>query len=85
MAYPLSKEKTVFRSRNVYMRIFLPVSLPSLATVALFTMVFHWNSFFDGYILMNTPDKWPLQTYIQQLSFVINSAKMATIDRKSVV
>ena len=60
-------------------RIFLPVSLPSIATVALFTMVFHWNSFFDGLVLMNSPKMWPLQTYIQQLTFMINPQKMATL------
>ena len=28
--------------------IFLPISMPSIATIALFSMVFHWNSWFDG-------------------------------------
>ena len=59
--------------------IYLPVSLPSIATVALFTMVSHWNSFFDGLVLMNSPKMWPLQTYIQQLTFMINPAQMATL------
>jgi len=58
-------------------RVFLPVSLPVIATVSLFTMVTHWNSFFDGLILMHSPRNWPLQTYIQQLNFQLNPAQMA--------
>jgi putative aldouronate transport system permease protein len=50
---------------TILWRIFIPTSLPALATIALFTAVGHWNSWFDGLILMNRPEKYPLQSYLQ--------------------
>jgi putative aldouronate transport system permease protein len=46
-------------------RVILPVSKPTIATVALFSFVSHWNSWFDGLIYMKFVDHYPLQTYLQ--------------------
>lgn len=48
-------------------KIYVPISKPALATLALFAMVEHWNSWFDGLILMGNPDNYPLQSYIQTI------------------
>ncbi|ANE48591.1 ABC transporter permease [Paenibacillus swuensis] len=47
-------------------QIYLPISMPSIATLSLFTIVGHWNSWFDGMIYMEA-DKQPLATMIQAL------------------
>jgi putative aldouronate transport system permease protein len=52
---------------TVLFRVFLPLSLPVLATLTLFVSVGHWNSWLDGLILMNSPDKYPLQSYLQTI------------------
>jgi putative aldouronate transport system permease protein len=53
---------------QMMLQICVPLALPAIATVTLFSMVHHWNTFFDGLLLINTPSKVPLQTYIFTLS-----------------
>ena len=66
---------------QIMTKIIVPVSKPSLATVGLFTMVNHWNSWFDGMIYISDTAKYPLQTYLRN---VIQSVDIASIDLTSV-
>jgi putative aldouronate transport system permease protein len=50
---------------SILFRIYLPLSLPALATLTLFTAVDHWNAWFDALVVMKTPRNYPLQTYLQ--------------------
>jgi len=52
---------------TILWKIYVPLSLPALATLTLFTAVGHWNSWFDGLILMNRPENYPLQSYLQTI------------------
>lgn len=64
--------------------IYVPLSKAALATVALFAIVNHWNSFFDGKIYINTQSKLPLQTYIQSLSATLDPTQMATMSPEEI-
>ncbi|EGN32349.1 carbohydrate ABC transporter permease [Eisenbergiella tayi] len=66
---------------QIMTKIVVPISKPSLATVGLFTMVNHWNSWFDGMIYLSDTAKYPLQTYLRN---VIQSVDIASIDLTSV-
>lgn len=57
---------------TILTRVVLPISKPGLATMALFCIVNHWNDYFQGLIYMRTPSKYPLQTYIQQLTIDVS-------------
>jgi putative aldouronate transport system permease protein len=46
-------------------RVFLPLSTPALATIAVFAILGHWNSWFDGLIYLRTVDQFPLLSYLQ--------------------
>lgn len=50
-------------------RIYIPLSVASLATITLFTAVSLWNDWFWGAVFEGNPNDWPLQTYIQTLNF----------------
>jgi ABC-type glycerol-3-phosphate transport system permease component len=63
----------------VMLKIIVPVSVPALATVMLFQMVWHWNSFFDGLILMNKPQSYPLQTYVYQLVLAADVSRLSKL------
>jgi len=49
----------------ILFRIYLPLSLPMLATITLFTAVGHWNAWFDAQVLITDVTKYPLQTYLR--------------------
>jgi putative aldouronate transport system permease protein len=50
---------------NIFWRVYLPLSLPGLATVGLFIMVGHWNSWFDGILYMSNTTDYPLASFMQ--------------------
>ncbi|MBO9607852.1 MAG: carbohydrate ABC transporter permease [Paenibacillaceae bacterium] len=65
---------------TVLWRIYAPLSMPALATVGLFTIVSHWNAWFDGLILMNSPAHYPLASYLQKLIIGIDMNVMSFQD-----
>ena len=52
---------------QILWRIFIPISKPSLATIILFSLINHCNSWFDGLIYSNHTTNYPLQSYLQTL------------------
>lgn len=50
---------------TVLRKIFLPLSKPGLATVALFIMVGHWNEWFTGILYMSDTKNYPLASFLQ--------------------
>ena len=48
---------------RVLWHIYIPLSLPAIATLTLFSAVNHWNAWFDGLIYMTDTANYPMQTF----------------------
>jgi putative aldouronate transport system permease protein len=59
---------------GVFFRVVLPLSGPVLASLSLFTAVYHWNEWFSASIYISDQKLYPLQTLLAQ---VINSNLMS--------
>ncbi|MWC29585.1 carbohydrate ABC transporter permease [Paenibacillus sp. MMS18-CY102] len=47
--------------------VYIPLSMPAIATLSLFTMVFQWNAWFDGMIYMSDVKNYPLASLLQTI------------------
>jgi multiple sugar transport system permease protein/putative aldouronate transport system permease protein len=61
---------------RILLAVVVPCSVPVIATIVLFTGVYHWNEFFQGLVLTTGERHYPLQTYIQQLVVNIQAATL---------
>lgn len=48
----------------IFTRIIIPISMPVVATIALFHGVYQWNDYFTGMIYVNKMDLQPIQTFL---------------------
>lgn len=61
----------------IFLKIILPVSMPVIATVALFNGVGQWNDYFTGIIYI-TNEQWltPIQTFLYKVISESSSSRM---------
>lgn len=52
---------------GILVRIVLPLSMPAIATFALFYAVNHWNTFLSAILYINDSRKWPIQVLLRQI------------------
>ena len=63
---------------TILVRIYLPLSLPVIATLALFYAVGRWNGFSDALMFMNDRRYYPIQLLLYNLINSISSIEVAT-------
>ncbi|WP_439137860.1 carbohydrate ABC transporter permease [Roseicyclus sp.] len=52
---------------QVLWKVFVPLSKPAIATIALFCVVGRWNGFFWAMVLLQDEEKIPLQVYLRHV------------------
>jgi putative aldouronate transport system permease protein len=61
---------------QIFIKIILKVSLPVIATIALFHGVYQWNDYFTGMIFINDTNLQPIQTYLYRIVAQSSSNQM---------
>lgn len=75
----------------IFTRIILPLSMPVIATVALFTAVYHWNDWYTATVFSTGKKMWPVSTLLlnilksSEISSFVNTKFFMLGGRKRVV
>lgn len=66
----------------IFLKIVLPLSLPSIATISLFYAVAYWNEYMNAILYINDSAKWPIQILLRQIVIVSSGmqADTTTVD-----
>ncbi|KWX71288.1 carbohydrate ABC transporter permease [Paenibacillus jilunlii] len=55
---------------GVFLKIMLPLALPSIATLSLFYGVAYWNTYMTAILYITDSTKWPIQVLLRQIVIV---------------
>lgn len=61
---------------QIFFKIMLPLSLPSIATISLFYAVSYWNNYLNAILYLGDDKKWPAQVLLRQI-VIISSGMQA--------
>ncbi|MDD3207362.1 MAG: carbohydrate ABC transporter permease, partial [Bacilli bacterium] len=64
---------------QIFVKVYLPLALPMIATVGLFFAVGNWNSWYNAMLFIKTPSLWPLQFVLRNLIITGSSNIEGTI------
>ena len=64
--------------------IVVPLSTASIATISLFIILMHWNSWFDGMIYIRINELKPLQTYLRSV-VIVDAEEMVSTNINDIV
>jgi putative aldouronate transport system permease protein len=75
---------------QIFVKVILPICVPVLATVALFSAIYHWNAWYDSYIYTYNPALKTLQAVLvkilnqYQTGDMLNEAQQLANENKKI-
>jgi len=60
---------------TIYFRLYLPMAIPGLATIGLFTALAYWNEWYNAMLFISDERLYPLQYLLHR---ILNAARFAT-------
>ncbi|WP_372454034.1 carbohydrate ABC transporter permease [Occultella gossypii] len=70
---------------RIYARIMMPLSLPALATTAIFTFIWTWNDFFSSLIFLTSPDMYTVPVALRTFVDSTGSSNWGALFAMSIV
>lgn len=67
---------------TVYRKVFMPLAIPSLATIGLFLALGYWNEWYNAMLYMQSAPKFPLQYFLQK---IVNQANVQLLVQQGAV
>jgi putative aldouronate transport system permease protein len=61
----------------IYTRIYIPLSLPALATIGLFVALRYWNDWYNAMLFITNERMYPLQFYLYKILNSLQTIRMA--------
>ncbi|MBM7568521.1 carbohydrate ABC transporter permease [Paenibacillus sacheonensis] len=63
---------------QMLLRVVVPLAAPALAAIGLFSIVFHWNSWFDAMVYLNNASLFPMQLILKNMLTAASGDMMST-------
>ena len=64
-------------------KVYLPMSMPCMATITLYIVIRHWNAWFDGTMLMKSSEGYPLSSFLRTLLFSMSANESSAANSSS--
>lgn len=67
----------------IFLRVVIPISMPIIATICIFSAVGQWNSWYDAYMFVTKrADLHPVQTYLYRVIAMSSTASQNAAESK---